>query len=42
MFSALFRRSHPASRAATRYTPRLEALDGDLIGAAAAAAASYT
>jgi hypothetical protein len=28
MFSALFGRSPPATRAATRVTPRLEALDG--------------
>jgi hypothetical protein len=28
MFSALFRRSRPATRPAVRFTPRLEALDG--------------
>ena len=30
MLSALFRRSRPATRAAARFTPRLEALDGRL------------
>ena len=28
MFNALFGRSKPATRTATRFTPRLEALDG--------------